>query len=223
MGGLGIGNIVLKNKALLGKWIWRFTKEENSFWHSRILCKYETGPNGWDSNPTPSPRTSAIWKHILDTRPLVYSHRSLVIGDGRRFWFWSNTWIGDCPLGIRFPCLFRLASNKTASISDILSNSTNGLSWNLFFTRTLITSKLETVSSLHDCLASFRLFPSRLDYYKWSLNSSGLFTVKSLHISLSSNTSPNPLHPSLYPIKFVWNDISPQGFKPSFGLLLIVK
>lgn len=126
MGDLGIGNIVLKN-TLLGKWIWRFIKEENSLWHFIILCKYRTGPNGWDSNPTPSPQTLAIWKRILDTHPLVYSHLSLVIGDGCQVQFLSDTWIGDCPLAIRFPHLFRLASNKTASISDIHSNSINGL------------------------------------------------------------------------------------------------
>ena len=39
-GGLGIGNIAKKNKALLGKWLWRFPLEQNSFWCSMIKSKY---------------------------------------------------------------------------------------------------------------------------------------------------------------------------------------
>ena len=32
-GGLGIRNLELLNRALLGKWIWRFFAEENSIWN----------------------------------------------------------------------------------------------------------------------------------------------------------------------------------------------
>ncbi|KAH9734302.1 reverse transcriptase domain-containing protein [Citrus sinensis] len=32
-GGLGLGNIINRNKALLGKWLWRFPLEVNSLWY----------------------------------------------------------------------------------------------------------------------------------------------------------------------------------------------
>lgn len=31
-GGLGIGNLKWKNRALLGKWLWRFPLEQYSLW-----------------------------------------------------------------------------------------------------------------------------------------------------------------------------------------------
>jgi hypothetical protein len=38
--GLGVKNLMLFNKALLGKWLWRFVQEENSLWRQVIVEKY---------------------------------------------------------------------------------------------------------------------------------------------------------------------------------------
>lgn len=39
-GGLGLGNLAIRNDALLAKWLWRFPREEGSMWHSVIAAKY---------------------------------------------------------------------------------------------------------------------------------------------------------------------------------------
>ena len=39
-GGLGIRKIDLLNKALLGKWIWRFASEKDNIWKRVIGVKY---------------------------------------------------------------------------------------------------------------------------------------------------------------------------------------
>ena len=36
-GGLGVGDLVLKNKALLFKWWWRFSEDNNSLW-KKVIC-----------------------------------------------------------------------------------------------------------------------------------------------------------------------------------------
>lgn len=39
-----------------------------------------------------------IWERILTTRPLLYPHLSLVVGNGTQVLFWKTIWIGDSPL-----------------------------------------------------------------------------------------------------------------------------
>ncbi|RVW83327.1 LINE-1 retrotransposable element ORF2 protein [Vitis vinifera] len=56
-GGLGIGKIPLRNRTLLGKWLWRFPRECTTLWHQVILSIYGTHSNGWDAN------TLVRWSH----------------------------------------------------------------------------------------------------------------------------------------------------------------
>ena len=46
-GGLGIRKITLLNKALLGKWIWRYAGEKNILWRQVIKVKYGQEDFGW--------------------------------------------------------------------------------------------------------------------------------------------------------------------------------
>jgi hypothetical protein len=45
-GGLGVKNLVLFNKALLDKWLWRFGAEDSHLWRRAIVAKY-----GVDGSP----------------------------------------------------------------------------------------------------------------------------------------------------------------------------
>jgi hypothetical protein len=40
LGGLGIRNLRIFNKALLGKWLWRFGNEREALWRQVIVAKY---------------------------------------------------------------------------------------------------------------------------------------------------------------------------------------
>ena len=50
-GGLGIRKLTTFNKALLGKWLWRFRKEEDRLWRRVVASKFGTewgdGPPSW--------------------------------------------------------------------------------------------------------------------------------------------------------------------------------
>lgn len=58
--GLGLGHLKEKSLALLGKWLWRFSNESNSLWHSIIHNKYGMDLNGWDYSNYVSPPLSLL-------------------------------------------------------------------------------------------------------------------------------------------------------------------
>jgi len=48
-GGLGIRNLRIFNKALLGKWLWRYAHEREGWWKSIVDAKYGSSWAGWCS------------------------------------------------------------------------------------------------------------------------------------------------------------------------------
>lgn len=47
LGGLDLGNLMTRNRALLIKWIWQFPPESNSMWYRIIVSKYGHHPFEW--------------------------------------------------------------------------------------------------------------------------------------------------------------------------------
>ncbi|PON53321.1 hypothetical protein PanWU01x14_203280, partial [Parasponia andersonii] len=63
-GGLGIGKVSDRNKALLMKWLRRFPNETNSLWYKVIKSKYELNPNNWDVAMVGRVTLRSPWKAI---------------------------------------------------------------------------------------------------------------------------------------------------------------
>jgi hypothetical protein len=49
MGGLGVRNLLQFNRALFGKWLWRYALEREALWRLVIKAKYESMRGGWCS------------------------------------------------------------------------------------------------------------------------------------------------------------------------------
>jgi hypothetical protein len=50
LGGLGVCNLLLFNRALLGKLFWRYICEREALWSMVMDAKYGSASGGWCSN-----------------------------------------------------------------------------------------------------------------------------------------------------------------------------
>ena len=63
-GGLGICRLMALDKALLGKWSWRFVVERESFWKQVIINKFGLEEGGWCSRGARGGYDVGVWKAI---------------------------------------------------------------------------------------------------------------------------------------------------------------
>ena len=63
-GGLGIRSLAILNKALLGKWLWRFANENDPLWKQNIFTKYSFQEGGWCSKGVRDSYGVVVWKAI---------------------------------------------------------------------------------------------------------------------------------------------------------------
>ncbi|RVW26396.1 Transposon TX1 uncharacterized 149 kDa protein [Vitis vinifera] len=118
-GGLGIRNLAIFNKALLGKWLWRFANENESLWKQIISSKYDLQDGGWCSK-----------------------------GDGTRVKFWKDLWCENQSLEEAFPILFNLSVNKEGLVAEAWEEDGARGSWGPRFNRHLNDWEVGEVENL---------------------------------------------------------------------------
>ncbi|WJZ97297.1 hypothetical protein VitviT2T_015910 [Vitis vinifera] len=92
IGGLGFGNISLRNLVFLGKWLWRYPREGSALWHQVILSIYGSHPNGWDANTLVRWSHRCPWKVIAQVFQEFSLFTRFVVGNGERIRFWEDLW-----------------------------------------------------------------------------------------------------------------------------------
>ena len=100
-GGLGIRGHLNLNRAIIGKWSWRFAIEDNTPW--KDLIKTNIG----------------LWKEIRKVTLLLKSNNVFLVGEGSRVRFWEDTWCGSNPLYTTFPHLYSLVDSKGANVAEV--------------------------------------------------------------------------------------------------------
>ena len=63
-GGLGVWNLMLFDKVLFGKWLWRDVTKKQSFWRTVVHTKHGTDWGNWVSYTIKESYGVSQWRHI---------------------------------------------------------------------------------------------------------------------------------------------------------------
>ena len=183
-GGLGVKNLGLFNKALLGKWAWRFANEKKAIWNQVIRRKYGE-ERGWRSGETREAYGVGLWKAINKVGQLVTPFFSFEVGDGKNVSFWKDKWCGISPLCEAFPSLFTIAMSKEAWVNEVWTTEGERRgSWTPTFNKSFNDWEMEEVGRLLFWLDGKMVRVDEEDRMRWVESKDGVFLVKSLYRAL---------------------------------------
>jgi hypothetical protein len=203
-GGLAVRNLRSFNKALLGKWLWRYGLEREALWRLVVDAKYGSLWGGWCSKFGKGPYGVSVWKFIRKGWDSFQSHCSFLVGDDQRVRFWHDWWCGDMALKDAFPELFVISRDTEVSVADLMSFPNGLLHWDFHFVRNVNDWELESLTSFMDLLYSCHMEGVGEDRLSWRSRPSKGFTVKTFYHCLC------PSHSGSFPWKFIWKAKVPQ-------------
>ena len=125
-GGLGIRPLHLFNRALMGKWLWRFGREDTRLWRRVVVAKYGLEGGGWITKHSRGPHGCSLWKAITMGWEIFQRHTGLAVGLGTKVLFWHDRWCTEVPLKELYPVLYACSNNKDDFIASLLENTVDG-------------------------------------------------------------------------------------------------
>ncbi|KAE8685834.1 bromodomain and WD repeat-containing protein 3-like isoform X4 [Hibiscus syriacus] len=182
-GGLGVLDVNISNRALLGKWVWKFANEKNTLWKSVLCCRHKVSSNSMSICKVFSPKSSWIWRGI------------------------ANNFLKNDSEGERIRSnskMYALSTNKWGMVAEFGSSDSNGWVWNIDTRRNLCDWELDQWLDLMTKLKDFKLTDSVEDFLSWSASGDGLFSVKSCRKELGKVSGESDLW-----VKGVWQGLSP--------------
>ena len=118
-GGLGLRKLALLNKALLGKWIWRYACNKDNLWKQVITRKYGQEGLGWRSNKANGAVGVGVWKEILKEFVWCWENMVFLVGKGTKIKFWIDIWCTGITLSHCFPHLFVMTVHRNATVEEM--------------------------------------------------------------------------------------------------------
>ena len=220
-GGLGIRDLGVFNRALLGKWIWRFAQGQDKLWCRVIKCKYDTLRGDWRTKDIVHSHGSSLWKGIMRVWRDLYTHVSYQLGNGSKIRFWHDVWCGQMSFRDKFPELFALATYQEASVEECWSPSLVGGSWLPLFRRGAQDWELEAFVELFSALQEACPASQEVDKWRWKRQGKGRFTVSSFYHDLTGMGDP------MFPWKGIWVSKVPSkvcffGWTAARGAILTI-
>uniref|UniRef100_A0A2N9FGG2 Reverse transcriptase domain-containing protein n=1 Tax=Fagus sylvatica TaxID=28930 RepID=A0A2N9FGG2_FAGSY len=144
-GGLGIRMLVPLNRALLGKWLWRFGVEESRLWRQVVASRHGVVNGGWCTCQVQSSYGCGLWKGIMMGWDQFHKHLRFTVSRGDRVRLWHDCWCGDMALKDVFPNIFECASHKNAFLNEVMVRHNGRVVWNVSFMRNFNDWEMDSV------------------------------------------------------------------------------
>jgi hypothetical protein len=112
-----VKNLIWFNRALMGKWLWRFAMERDALGESWWLLNMSMR-GGWCSKEVGGSFGVGVWKCIRRGCDAFAAHVRYAVGDGSKVLFWHDVLCGELPLKTLFPELFLIACGKNAWVEE---------------------------------------------------------------------------------------------------------
>lgn len=208
-GGLGIKDLATFNKALIGKWRWRFVTEPNSFWCRVIKSQLADGRCA-----------SPWWRDVLslcsdDNWFDLGIKKSLGEGDATRFWL--EDWLGSGHLEGRFHRLYNLSQNKYATVKEVGEWRQGIWEWKFTWRRGLRGRELGWLDILLNTINIGCLREGRPDRWLWEPGEEGVYSVNSAYSFLQVSDSVD----SDIDFQSIWNGFAPSKVKAFVWRMLL--
>ncbi|GJS15443.1 RNA-directed DNA polymerase, eukaryota [Tanacetum coccineum] len=124
-GGLGVSSLYALNRAIMFKYVWRFTTQKTSLWAKVIKAIH--GGDGKIGKHSKAGHAS-IWRDIVQEMDAfkhhgidLYSFMQKKLGDGSNTFFWEDVWCENTVLKDKFPRLYALELNKNIKVAAKLA------------------------------------------------------------------------------------------------------
>lgn len=123
---------------------------------------------------------SQFWKGLLNIRNWLLLGSEWKLGNGTHVNFWSDVWLFDCPLRVKYPNIYRICNQQEYVVARVIQNWPSCFS----FRRSFGNVEVEEWESLKSDLDGVELSqePDRL---LWALAANKKYTTKSLYRALS--------------------------------------
>ena len=85
------------------------------------------------SQVTVRPTDSPFWKGLMKVKQSFFNRMKFIIGNGSSTRFWEDTWLGETPLAIQYPSLYRIVQRREVFVVSVFQS----IPLNIQFRRTL--------------------------------------------------------------------------------------
>jgi len=172
----------VKNRCLLSKWLYKLSVETEATWAQILHSKYLHSKTL--SQVTVRLTDLPFWKGLMRVKSVFFNRTKFILGNGTTTRFWEDTWLGESPLALQYPSLYRIVQRRDDFVASVLQS----IPLNIHFRRTLAGSHWETWIHLVSRPMEVQLSqqPNQL---RWKLTRNGEFSVKSMYMDvINSNT-----------------------------------